>query len=54
MKAIALCLLRLAACAVLARGAAWVMLAGGKSITLGQGGLALLLFFVFLAAWREE
>ena len=53
MKSIALCLLRLAACAILARGAAWVMLAGGKSITLGQGGLALLLFFVFLAVWSE-
>ena len=54
MKAVALCLLRLAACAILARGSAWVMLAGGKSITIGQGGLALLLFFAFLAAWREE
>lgn len=53
MKGVALCLFRLAACAVLARCAAWVMLSGSKSITLGKGGLSLLLFFAFLAFWRE-
>lgn len=53
MKTIALELLRLTLCALIARGVAWVVLAGGKTMTIGQSGLALLLFFAFIAFWRE-
>lgn len=53
MKTIALELLRLTLCALVARGVAWVVLAGGKTMTIGQNGLALLLFFAFVALWRD-
>lgn len=55
LRALCECVLfavRVGACIVLARVSAWAILGGRKTVSLGQSGLAMLLFFAILFAFR--